>query len=238
VGCPNYDEEEYESSGLDYWRDACTVGASAAFSGYVYSRDRGEWVNGAYAYTHDAYYRGSARMVDARGYVFVGAGYSNHSEYTNTSTGDVTVYSSLNGNFRTDDPAYAGTWLAQDLNVSVYTSAVDYAEDEFITDGFSMVTSASLSGIDGVINALRLNNLYMYSESIGSPCEIEPSGSVEIRDNAGHWYQIHFQGPEYAGAPTFPPDCDACGPVYFHGELLGEVCPDFSDLGAWEVRPW
>ena len=59
-----------------------------------------------------------------------------------------------------------------------------------------------------------------------------------MRDSEGEWYDVNFQGPPYQGARVLPNDCDGCGQVYYRGELLGEVCPDFSILTDWEDRPW
>jgi hypothetical protein len=103
---------------------------------------------------------------------------------------------------------------------------------------YSVYWNASVSGLTGELSAVRLNNIYMYSENLGSMCGIEPSGSIAVRDYAGNWYEAEFDGPKYYGAGTFPPDCDSCGRVYWRGELLGTVCPDFGLLVDWEERPW
>jgi hypothetical protein len=239
--CPAYDEEYYTENDRYYWRDACTVSAGASFSGYAYSFYGGEYIdeNETYQYDGHGYYNGSSRVIDSRGYTFIGAGYSSYYEREHITGFDRSFYSSLSGNFRFDDPAYADTWVARDLNVALYHSGTYYADDAYtFGGGFSIYWNSSISGIAGEINSIRLAGVYMYSESAGSMCEIEPAGSIAVRDSAGNWYEAEFDGPKYYGAGSFPPDCDSCGPVYWRGELLGEVCPDFTLLNEWEVRPW
>ena len=61
---------------------------------------------------------------------------------------------------------------------------------------------------------------------------------MSIRDADGEWYQAIFDGPAFQGAEVFPPDCDGCGEVWFRGQRLGEVCPDFSAFTDWQDQPW
>lgn len=241
--CPSYDEDYL----LDYpdrlyWRDACLVSAGASFSGYAYSYDFGAYVDASetYEYAGYAYYSGSSKVVDGQGHTFLGSGYSSYYERTHVSAGYSHFYNSVTGNFRTDNPAYADTWLAKDLNVSLYVYGTRYAwdGDGSIEGSASVYYDASMSGLTGAINAIRLDEVYIYPETEGSMCDLEPAGAIALRDEAGSWYEVEFDGPKYFGAGAFPPDCDGCGRVYFQGNLLGEVCPDFTAIQSWEVRPW
>ena len=239
--CPSYDEEYYEENERFHWRDACAVGSGGSFSGYAYSNYYGEYSDesGYYDYAGHAYFNGSARVEDSRGNTFIGGGYSSYYERHRNYTGDGTFYQNMSGNYRFDDPNYYGTWLAEDINVSLYHQSNMYVDDaDHYGGAFSVFWNASISGLVGVVNALRLSNVYMYSENTGSMCEIEPSGIFAVRDSSGNWYEAEFDGPKYTGAGAFPPDCDSCGRVYWRGELLGEVCPDFGLLVNWEDRPW
>ena len=239
--CPDYDEEYYDENQRYHWRDACSVGSGGSFAGYAYSNYYGEYrtENEAYDYAGHAYFNGSARIEDSRGNTFIGGGSSSYYERHRTTTGDGTFYQSMTGNFRFDDPNYFGTWLSEDMNISLYHTSTMYVDDaDHFGGGFSVFWNASVSGIVGQINSLRLSNIYMYSENTGSMCELEPSGSIAVRDNDGNWYEAEFDGPKYFDAGAFPPDCDGCGKVYWRGELLGEVCPDFGLLVNWEDRPW
>jgi hypothetical protein len=218
------------------------VSAGASFSGYVYSYDFGSYIDSSetYDYAGYAYYSGSSKVVDSQGHTFLGAGYSSYYERTHISGGDSYFYNSLTGNFRTDNPAYSDSWLDRDLNVSLYVYGTRYAADGYgsIEGSVSVYYSASMSGLVGEINAVRLDEVYIYPETEGSMCDLEPAGLIALRDEAGSWYEVEFDGPKYAGAGAFPPDCDGCGRVYFRGELLGEVCPDFSRIQHWEARAW
>ncbi len=235
AGCPNYSWDYYWENQRDYWRDACTVADGGSFSGYAYSYDKGGYLDWdeTYEYAGHAYYSGSAKVIDGLGYTFIGAGSSNYYERQRTSTLDWTFYNSINGNFRTDNPLYADTWLARDLNVNMYIYATRAAAD----DSTYTSLAASISGLDGVVNAVRFEETLLYSEAIGSMCELEPSGKISLRGPEGNWYETEFHGPKYSGAGSFPPDCDSCGTVYFRGQSIGEVCPDFTTLREWE-RPW
>jgi hypothetical protein len=239
--CPVYDDEYLEERDQYHWRDACTVGAGGSFSGYAYSNYWGDYTsdNGAYDYAGHAYFRGSARVIDGRGNTFIAAGNSSYYERKHYLNGDGTFSQSMFGNFRSDDPQFYGTWLAEDINVSLTHTSTQYANHaDHLGGGFYIYWDASISGLAGEINAIRLSNIYMYSQNEGSMCEIEPSGSISIRDSEGNWYETEFDGPKYFGAAAFPPDCDSCGRVFWRGELLGEICPDFSLLTDWEERPW
>jgi len=239
--CPEYDEEYYDDNERYHWRDACTVASGGSFAGSVYSNYYGEYTdeNETYDYGGHAFFNGSARVEDSRGNTFIAGGSSSYYERHRTSTGDGTFYQSMSGNYRFDDPSLYGSWLAQDLNVSVYHNSTMYIDDaDHYGGGYSVYWNASISGLTGVINALRLSAIFMYSENTGSMCEIEPSGSISVRDSAGNWYEAEFDGPKYAGAGSFPPDCDTCGKVYWRGTLLGEVCPNFELLVDWGERPW
>jgi len=239
--CPNYDEEYFEDNEVYHWRDSCAVSSGGSFSGYAYSYDYGDhWnENETIHYDGRAYFRGSARVIDGRGNTFVGAGNSSYWERSSVWTDDMTFYQNMSGNFRFDSPNYYGTWLGEDLNVSIYHYSDKYVDDgDHYGGAYSVYWNASVSGLTGELSAVRLNNIYMYSENLGSMCGIEPSGSIAVRDYAGNWYEAEFDGPKYYGAGTFPPDCDSCGRVYWRGELLGTVCPDFGLLVDWEERPW
>jgi len=241
--CPEYDEEYYEENDGEryHWRDACSVSSGGSFAGYAYTYDYGDhWnENETVHYGGHAYFNGSARVIDGRGNTFVGAGNSGYWERSSVWTDDKTFYQNMSGNFRFDDPNYYGSWLAEDLNVSVYHYSDMYVDDaDHYGGAYSVYWNASISGLTGELSAVRMTNMYMYSENLGSMCGIEPSGSIAVRDREGNWYEAEFDGPKYYGAGTFPPDCDSCGRVYWRGELLGTVCPDFELLVDWEERPW
>ena len=90
----------------------------------------------------------------------------------------------------------------------------------------------------GTANSIWFDGVWIATEGQGSDCPIEPSGTISIRDDAGDWYDVEFQGPGYSGAASFPPECDGCGDVWYQGENLGQACVDFSAMTDWEGSPW
>ena len=101
----------------------------------------------------------------------------------------------MNGNFRFDDPNYFGTWLAEDMNISLYHTSTMYIDDgDHFGGGFDIYWNASVS-IVGQINSLRLSNIYMYSENTGSMCEIEPSGTIAFATTMGTGTRPSSTGP-------------------------------------------
>lgn len=230
--CPYYYPEYYTTYGYWYWYDTCTTDGGSRFAGngrsYVYLNDRVS----TYNYDWRSYFYGSATVTTADGHVFVGAGYSSAYEALNDN-GYYYYYQNTYGDFRWDGPEAAGTWLADDLGVATVLSASRHP-----VNGVAISIQSSLAGLRGPANAAVLDGVYMYSELRGSPCPIEPSGTISLRDANGSWVDLEFQGPDAGATAMFPPDCDGCGQAYFRGELLGEVCPDFSKLLEWEDRPW
>ena len=78
----------------------------------------------------------------------------------------------------------------------------------------------------------------IYSNELGSECDLEPYGTISVRDNDGNWVDVVFDGPAYWGAWAFQPHCDGCGMAYFRGEEVGPTCIDFSSWLEWENLSW
>jgi hypothetical protein len=64
-------------------------------------------------------------------------------------------------------------------------------------------------------------------------CNLEPSGSISIRDDAGYWYDVFFDVDNETGAA---PEglCDGCGDVWYRGVRVTQACADFSPWFAWK----
>ena len=88
---------------------------------------------------------------------------------------------------------------------------------------------------DEIIAALSFEALIFYSQQFGYPCEKEPLGVLSVRDQEGHWYELHFDVSEeweLLGA------CDGCGSLFHNEEYLGSIClPELGWL-MWEEAPW
>lgn len=231
--CPYYYDYYYEDYGYYYWYDTCTADDDVSYSGYALGYDYSGYTSGSYVYPHYSYMSGSGSVTSAEGYELELGGYAYDYEYDYYGDYYSYHYGYIVGNFAYDDPAFADTWLAAGLSINVTVSGDHYAGAQN-----TLTFTGSLAGMEGNVNTIVLTDTYIATASRGSSCELEPSGTISVRDADGEWYDVLFQGPPYVGASIYPPDCDGCGQVYFRGQELGEVCPDFSILTSWEDRPW
>ncbi len=235
--CPYYytDSDGEDYYGYQYWYDTCTADNGTAFSGYGYSYYYDPYISGSYIYDDSAYASIYGSITDRLGDSLDISGSYYHYSYGYTYSDDRYGYAYLIGDARWSSEDAEGSWMSQEYSLSLYYSWSYYPS----YPGFAISISGSLSGLeDEQVNSALLDDFYLYSASIGSECEAEPSGTVSVRDEAGEWYHVYFQGPAWSGAAVFPPDCDGCGQVYYRGEYLGDVCPDFSPITQWETRPW
>lgn len=233
--CPYVYDSYLELYGYYYWYDTCTTSEGARFTGngrhYSYGPDESD--SGYYDYDYINYYYGSAKVIDTEGNTFTGAGYSYNYEFTYTYNDYRYFYASMYGEFHWDGPEAQGTWLEDDLSV-VNVLYTNRAPD----GGTYTALDTSISGVSGVVNAAVFDGLVIYDELRASPCPLEPSGTISLRDATGDWYDVDFHGPDSGATAMFPPDCDGCGPAYWKGEYIGDVCPDFGPLLDWGVTPW
>lgn len=226
TGCPSY----YESEGNVYWYDQCTTSAGASFAGYSFYQlyDQYDAGDGA-VYDGEAVY-GVAQVRTADGHTFEAGG----SAYALVATAETYTYhaSVIAGSFAWDGPEAAGTWLGDGVapDVTLVAYVTEYGDLVQIDGG--------LSGMGGQLDTVVFDMLTLYEAGLGSTCPTEPGGVVSVRDSAGNWYDVVFDGPTEYGGASDPDLCDGCGAAYFRGEPLGEVCVDFTTLLDWEVSPW
>jgi hypothetical protein len=234
--CPYYykdaDGENYY--GHDYWYDSCTAGSGSTFSGYALSYSYEPYVSGSYIYDDQAYLSSYGSITDRLGNVMDLSGSFYHYSYGHLDSATRYGYAYLIGDARWSSEEAADTWLASEYSLNLTYSWGSYPSE----GGYYIDLVGSISGLTGVTNAALFEAFYLSSASIGSDCELEPSGTLSVRDAAGEWYHVEFQGPAWSGAPVFTPECDGCGDAFYRGEFLGEVCPDFSPITQWENRPW
>jgi hypothetical protein len=233
--CPYYYTDYLTAYGQYYWRDACTAGSGVEFSGYGISYLTTDFSESGNDYEYRAYFSGAASLVDGAGRALDASGYSSAYHYTVPSNGAEVFYNRLWGEFNWEGDQ-DGTWLSRGIGMDLYVYGARYPS--YSPVGYYTYLDGSLSSIEGPANAARFNTVLIYSESLGSTCAIEPSGTIALRGEDGDWYDIEFQGPSYWGAESFPADCDGCGQVFFRGEEIGEVCPDFGRIQAWGDSPW
>lgn len=235
--CPYYytDGDGDDYYGYQYWYGACTSGGGTSFQGNGYSYVYEPYTSGGYRYHDQSYVQLYGSITDRLGDSLEVSGYYQHYSYSALGSADRYGYAWLVGDARWSDDDALGTWLGQELSLDLTYS---WSHDADVEVGTALSIDGGLSGLTGQMNAALLDGLYLYAADAGSPCEIEPAGTISVRDAEGEWYHVELQGPAWAGAPVFGPDCDGCGQVTWRGQELGQVCPDFSLLTAWEGRPW
>ena len=225
--CPAY----YDYQGSEYWYDTCTASTGARFSGYSFHQvyDAYEAEPGV-IYDGDTVY-GVAEIVTPEGYTYSAGGSA--SSLTATAPGNVYFQSAIQGSFAWDGPEAAGTWLETGVSPDVVLTAYDAP-----SYGQYMSIDGGLSGLGGELDTVVFDAVVLFDAGLGSTCPTEPSGVISVRDAAGNWYDIVFDGPPDAETASDASLCDGCGSAWFRGEPLGAVCADFSGLLGWEATPW
>jgi len=234
--CPYYYKDEGGENyyGYDYWYDSCTADSGSTFSGYAWSYYYEPYDSGSYIYDDQAYLSSYGSITDRLGNVMDLSGSFYHYSYGYRNSATRYGYAYLIGDARWSSEEAEGSWLASEYSLNLTYSWGYYPSEP----GYYIDLSGSISGLTGDTNAALFEGFYLGSASVGSDCELEPSGTLSVRDGDGEWYHVEFQGPAWSGAPVFSPECDGCGDAFYRGELLGEVCPDFSPITQWERRPW
>jgi hypothetical protein len=237
--CPYYDEDYYETYNTVYWGDACTTVAGTAFDGYAYSENNDGYYDGYNLFPEYRYFYGTARITDVDGNSWQGSGYSTYYQYhyaLDTSLDTSSVYSNWSsyGSFERTGSFAEENWMDSGFSYEIYRYVGYYG----YYPGAELVLDASISGLDTIAGTLDVNDFYIYSETLGSPCAEEAFGTISVRSDEGDWFEATFDGPPYWGGANFPAACDGCADLYFEGEVIGTVCPDFSVLSGWTVAPW
>ena len=229
--CPAYLDYDTE-----YWYDTCSTSEGASFAGYANTYRYQDYVNpdNDYFYEDLAYLSADFAIETASGESLEGTGYSYYYEGQYPNSSNRFYYSSSWGRFHWEGPGADGSWLSSGRSFDYYLSATYYPDypGHYISHG------GGVSGMEGPVNAYVADAFILYTETMGSLCELEPSSMISVRDEEGSWYEVEFQGPGYWGGWAFEPECDGCGDVWFRGRYLGQACADFSALTAWADRPW
>ena len=96
----------------------------------------------------------------------------------------------------------------------------------------------SVGGVSlGIATAFEFSEFLLAHEALGASCEIEPSGTVGVRDGSGRWIDVIFDGSNVPGEEVPVELCDGCGEAFYGDESLGTVCAEFLPmLGEPEVE--
>lgn len=226
VECPTW----YEQDGNVFWNDYCTSEDGTRFDGYGFYYLYDQVALDTSATLYDGHYLYGVATVESRDgtRLHMGGGLQTFEGYDPDNNGHVYL-SQIQGGFSFTD---AEGWLEDGLKPDIYLYAVDYPD----YDGRGAFVEGAVGGLTGTASAVFFDNNLLFSAELGSVCEREPTGSIQVRDGDGTWWLVVFDTPEkgdMAGSL-----CDGCGTVSLNGEEVGQACADFSPWLSWEGRPW
>lgn len=224
--CPRW----YETDGNVYWNDACTSQDGTWFDGYgfYYPYSQVAFDSSSARYDGHSLY-GVATVRTAEGErLNLGGGLQTWTGYDPDYDG-YTWISQVQGGFSWTD---GQGWLAEGLSPDIYLYAVEYPQWQ----ARGAYVHGAVGGLSGEVTAAWFEEAFLYNVALGSVCEREPSGAIELRDAEGDWWRVEFDTP--AKGEMSPADCDGCGTVRRGGQVVGEACVDFSAWIEWEGRPW
>jgi hypothetical protein len=218
TGCPAM----YEVDGFAYWLDSCTSGAGTRFDGYGLDDEVALYEPGYDTYDYSA--TGGAGSIEAADGTFLDM--DGYAQLVEASADGVLVTSLvLTGDFATNHPAAAGTWVERGLRPNFVATVYEAAG---LRLAFSVV--GAIDGLGGDYPAVAFDDAIWVDPSFGyGGCAEEPAGAVSVRLASGEWVDVVFD-------PTFVDDlvvyeegtCDGCGTAWLRDEKLGEACLDFS----------
>ena len=228
--CPDY----YEQDGSVYWYDYCYAADGSSFSGYGFLYDYVDHEQDGYIYNGQQVYTVS-EIVDSEGATFTGGGGAQNLrlDYVGTENVMHTTWSSvINGSFAYDGPGTADSWMGEGLAPDGVVYVTEIPEEAGLgVWGRLIVADGGVGGLTGTANTVVVDTFHVWPAVFGNSCEIEPHGTVSVRDTEGLWYDLVFDGVEaWSEEVVDEADCDGCGTVYFHGDVLGEACVDVSGL--------
>jgi len=234
--CPTY-VSTVEEDGFDTWEDDCTTPAGDHFRGWAKSADAEPIVAGSATFEEDRYLAGAMHLTTADGATFEIGGESSYVVFYRAV--ERTIVSDRVGSFRWDGPGSEGTWLVAGGDYNLYVRAT-----AITTTSARMVFFQGTVTVPGApIEWVNFKNLTMATDVLAADCAAEPEGTLQVRDAAGIWYEIEFQGGDAPAGDSGGDTgglvgCDGCGEVWWEGQHIGDVCPDTAPLSDWEDTPW
>jgi len=223
--------------GTEYWYDYCTTLDGTTFDGYGAHVLFEDYPLGDGNYWDGYQISSLGSVTTPAGDVFEAAGAA-YVLWTEASDGGLIYQSYVEGGFSYDGPAAAGTWLEDNLSPTLSTYAIAYPGfGPGADDGNAIVLSGQVLVEDASVAAVVFEELFIYDETLGSPCPSEPDGMISVLNTSGVWVDLVFDGGQW-GEAVDPAVCDGCGSAWYQGNLLGEVCADFSGLTDWGTNPW
>lgn len=220
-----------DGTSAQFWMDTCSTAEGASFEGYsTWYAYEDHSMGGATLWDGDVLW-GNARISTPQGYRFEGGGtlYDLHGEGEVEGKSFEAWYGVVSGVFGWNGPGADGTWLVDTVTPAVRAIWTRFVESE----GRRAEVEGSVPLADVPMTSATFTAIQLADTVLGAACDLEPSGSVSLRDGSGYWYDVTFHGAEAEEAL-----CDGCGTVTFRGEVVGEVCVDWSPWLEWGALPW
>ena len=117
------------------------------------------------------------------------------------------------------------SWLARDWYPNLDFLRLD--RDEL---GSYRALQGSIGNLDVEIEVLLFDGVRQWTASLGDVCELEPSGTIQVRTAQGLWLEVVFDGPFEPKGAFASSLCDGCGTMWHNEVSLGPVCVDFAPL--------
>gem|GEM_PF-1266104 len=210
------------------WRANCTTPGGTLFDGnmnYTYYEEGSGY--------HGDILSGDGQVQTASGSTFRVAGGALNwwDEQTRYGMQYEEWYSYIAGTFSYDGTGSTGSWTTSGItpNLTMTFGETREADARWGSVGGVMTLS------DPDFGAVSYGDLQVWNEAWGAECWAEPQGMIALRGNDGYWYEATFHG---GTEDTDLSLCDGCADLEWRGEVLGEVCVDFSDWLAWSGNPW
>lgn len=233
-GCPAAIDD---GAGSVYWANVCTAPDGTYFGGYVtWARFEDLPTDDGTALLTGDTVAGNIALVDPDGGTLDLEGTA--ARLTGASIDGTTEYvqSALIGGFALDAGDAEG-WLRDGMQpLELVVTRIDVP---VLGGRVTVVEGAVVPRVDGEVYSVRFTGATVATASLGSACEQEPGGGVVVRDPAGRWVEVAFDGPVLDVTNGDAARCDGCGDAVLlsDGSALGEVCADFSPWLTSEATP-
>ncbi|RME29205.1 MAG: hypothetical protein D6798_00640 [Deltaproteobacteria bacterium] len=234
--CPTW----YEQDGNVFWADVCTSDAGTEFDGYSFYYPyvdadldgSGTLWSGDYLYGVATIVEADGTLFHAGGAVQVLTGFNPGTDPFATADDSYYGLSQIIGGFACTDPSCAESWPGEGLSPDLYVYTVDYP-DYGVNGAY---VQGGISGLSESATAVLFDDNFLYHEAAGSPCEREPTGTMQLRDADGTWWRVVFDTPDSGALDEAR--CDGCGTAFLGEEEVGQACLDFSSWLDFEVLAW
>jgi hypothetical protein len=235
-GCPYFSEYE----GSVYWYGGCTTHDGVRFEGYSFFdtyEDTPAWgedssMSGPTLNSQSFVILEDGDRFDMGGSAYAIEGWTADDGLYAWSTG---VSGAFGWSPHADDP----TWMGTDLRPDIETVALlwDFGDGSQYK---ALMSTAAMAALPTQWSTVFVSELFSVDEISGYwPCPGEPSGTISVRSESGHWFEIVYDVKADGDDWTIAPDsCDGCGTAYLDGMNVGQACNDFSVLTDWEDAPW